>query len=247
MMRGRLSSWRFWLITLAALAGVAATFSLGRWQLSRAAQKEALHAAIEEKQTLPAIGLRDVLAAPDLQALLHRRVALRGTWLERYTVFLDNRQMNGKQGFFVVTPLQLEGSPAVVLVQRGWAQRDFEDRTHLPAVDTPAGTVALEGRIAPPPAKLYQLSGAETGPIRQNLDLAEFGAETRLPLLGVSVLQTGAAGGGLERNWPEVSTGVERNYGYAFQWFGLCSLIAILYVWFQFIKPWLRRRPAHVD
>ena len=33
--------WRFWLVTLAAVASVAATASLGRWQLDRAAQKQA--------------------------------------------------------------------------------------------------------------------------------------------------------------------------------------------------------------
>ena len=38
---------RFWVVTLAALLTLAATVSLGRWQLSRAAQKEALQAEIE--------------------------------------------------------------------------------------------------------------------------------------------------------------------------------------------------------
>ena len=38
---------RFWLMTIAALVTVSSTISLGRWQLSRAAQKEALQAEID--------------------------------------------------------------------------------------------------------------------------------------------------------------------------------------------------------
>ncbi|RYF45716.1 MAG: SURF1 family protein, partial [Comamonadaceae bacterium] len=35
---------RFWTVTLMAIVAIAVTASLGRWQLSRAAQKEALQA-----------------------------------------------------------------------------------------------------------------------------------------------------------------------------------------------------------
>ena len=53
--------------------------------------------------------------------LLHRPVILHGHWLAAATVYLDNRQMNGRPGFYVLTPLQLDDRPEVVLVQRGWA------------------------------------------------------------------------------------------------------------------------------
>jgi hypothetical protein len=50
------------------------------------------------------------------------------------------------------------------------------------------------------------------------------------------VQQTGPASEGLLRDWPEASSGVDKNYGYAFQWFRtVASLIAILYVWFQVV------------
>jgi surfeit locus 1 family protein len=47
----------------------------------------------------------------------------------------------------------------------------------------------------------------------------------------------GAASEGLLREWPQAATGVEKHYGYAFQWFGLALLIALLYVWFQIVRP----------
>ena len=56
------------------------------------------------------------------------------------------------------------------------------------------------------------------------------------------VLQTGAPSEGLRRDWPEPTTGVDKHYGYAFQWFGLCALIALLFLWFQVVRPFYRSR-----
>lgn len=240
----------FWLVLLAALAGMAATASLGRWQLSRAAEKEALQARIDERMRQPALDGRTLLAPASTeaqQALVHRAVQLQGQWLPEHTVYLDNRQMQGRPGFFVLTPLQLAGEPgAVVLVQRGWAPRNFQDRMQLPPVQTPAGPVQVTGRVAAPPSRLYEFEGGDSAKgssrIRQNLDLAAFGAETGLALAPLTVLQTGAAGEGLLRDWPVIGAGVDKHYGYAFQWFGLCGLIALLYVWFQIVRRFVRPR-----
>lgn len=230
-----------WLVALAAAAGVALTLGLGWWQWGRAQQKIALHDAIAQRATLPAVDGAELAAGREAGSLLHRRVVLRGRWAGQRTVFLDNRQMNGRQGFYVVTPLLLD-TGAAVLVQRGWAPRDFRERAKMPEVQTPSGLVTLEGRVALSPAKLYAFDPAEQGAIRQNLDVAQFRAETRLPLLDLSVQQTGPASEGLQREWPQVASGAGKNYGYAFQWWALSGLIAVLYVWFQFVAP--RRKPA---
>jgi surfeit locus 1 family protein len=234
---------RFWLVTLAALLGVTATLALGAWQLGRAHDKLALQAAIEQRKGMAPMPQQALLAASAPGELLHRPVILRGTWVAKHTVFLDNRQMRGKPGFYVVTPLKLEGSDRALLVERGWVQRNFVEREKLPAIDTPSGPVELRGRMAPPPAKLYEFAGAAPGPIRQNLDLAQFRAETGLALLELAVQQTGAPSEGLLRDWAEAASGVEKHYGYTFQWWALSGLIAILYAWFQFIAP--RRRASH--
>ncbi|SFQ00656.1 SURF1 family protein [Variovorax sp. 770b2] len=257
---------RFWLITIAAILTVAATVSLGRWQLSRAAQKEALQASIDAQKQKPALDQAEFLALEMATDSLHRPVRLRGLWLTPQTVYLDNRQMHGVPGFYVLTPFALEGTEQTVMVQRGWVQRNFVDRTKLGAVDTPAGIVEVTGLIEPPPSHLLELgtpaaaapasapAPAASAPlqapaaegsssIRQNLDLEAFRAETKLPLrTDVSLQQTGPASEGLQRDWPAPALGLERHYGYAFQWFGLSALVVILYVWFQFITPFRRSR-----
>lgn len=231
-----------------AAVGVAITFSLGMWQLGRAAEKTALQDAKQQQSDQVVLDGRTLGTARDepqqRQALIHRRMLLRGQWLAEHTVFLENRQMNGKPGFFVMTPLKLEGTGAVVLVQRGWAQRSFTDRTALPVLQTPAGLVEVQGHLAPWPSRLYDFGGAETGPIRQNLKLTPYRQETGLSVLEISLLQSGTASEGLLREWPLVASGVAKHHGYAFQWFGLSGLIALLYVWFQIVQPRRQKRPA---
>lgn len=235
---------RFWIVTLATAVTMALTGALGVWQLGRASQKQALQDQIEQRSALPAWTERDVLGASDPTVGLYRTVKLSGQWVAQTNLFLDNRQMDGRVGFFLVTPLRLAGSDRVILVQRGWVPRDFTDRSRVPEVLTPQGPIHIEGRLAPAPGKLFELGEAGSGPIRQNVDIAALSQETGLALMNVSVLQTGNTTDGLQRNWPRISSGVYKHHGYAFQWFGLCALAGMLYVWFQWISP-RRKRTSH--
>jgi surfeit locus 1 family protein len=235
---------RFWIVTLATLVTMGGTGALGLWQIGRAQQKLDLQARIEAQAQLPSWRETELLASADPLSAVHRPVQLRGEWVSQASVFLDNRQMNARPGFFLVTPLRLKDSNRSVLVQRGWVPRDFTDRSRLPRIETPSGEVDVVGRLAPPPGQLYQIGPVSAGPIRQNIELAAFAQESGLDLLTVSVLQTEGPAEGLMREWPVAALGVDRNHGYAFQWFGLCALAGFLYVWFQFIAP-RRKRLLH--
>ncbi len=228
-------------VLLATVVGVAVALKLGFWQLDRAAQKVAIQTQVDSRRTLaPLDGAGLARSAEAAVAQHYRRATLRGRWLADRTVFLDNRQMNGVPGFYVVTPLQLDGQAEAVLVQRGWVARNFLDRSVLPALSTPSGLREVEGLIAPPPSRLFEFSAAASGPIRQNLDLDAYARETRTELLPLSLLQSDSpstAGDGLLRQWPLPALEVHKNYGYAFQWFALGALMAGLYVWFQLIRP----------
>jgi surfeit locus 1 family protein len=236
---------RLVIVAIATIVGVAATARLGAWQLSRAAEKIALQTALDTRGHLAPLSNADLAhEAGQADAQHYRPAVLRGQWVPGHTVFLENRQMNGRPGFFVVTPLRLDGRSDAVLVQRGWAPRDIRDRTLLPHIDEPAGTIEVHGLIAPPPSRLFEFSGAQGGAIRQNLDLAAFSAEIHLPLAPVSVQQNDSAataGDALLRQWPHPAVDVHKHYGYAFQWFAMSALMAGLYVWFQLVRPRFRR------
>ena len=232
-------------ILVATLVSVAIAGNLGVWQLRRAALKIALEEMLESRTKLPMLSAVELARTGEDAASQHYRpVRLKGRWLSRHNVFLENRQMGGRVGFLVVTPLQLDGRPEAVLVQRGWVPRDLRDRTALPPIETPAGLVEVVGQIAPPPARLYEFVSSTAGLIRQNLDVDEFAREAGLTLVPTSVLQaesSSTAGDGLRRVWPRPAVDVQKHYGYAFQWFALGALMAGLYVWFQLVRPRLRR------
>lgn len=244
-----------WIVLVAAVAAAALTARLGVWQLDRAEEKLARQARIDARDRAPVLALDGLPARgrsdPELE---FRRAVLEGRWLARHTVFLDNRQMGGRPGFFVVTPLLLSDGSAV-LVQRGWAPRNFQDRTAVPDVPTPEQIpLRLLVRVAPPPAKLLALGEAGGGRIRQNLDPEGFSREIGVPLRSWSAWQLdvartladppATADDGLRRDWPPPATDVSKHHGYAFQWFSLSALIIGLYVWFQLIQP-RRRAAAH--
>ena len=236
-------------VTMATVLGVALTVCLGVWQLSRGHEKEALHAAIMARQAQPALDTAAVLKDRSVFTQLHQGVRLDGRWLSQHTVYLENRPMQGRSGFIVLTPLQLDGG-TTVLVQRGWIPRHQQDRTLLAPVDTPQGLVQVTGRIASGPSEVMGLgetsskTTAQTAgqsPIRQNLKLAEFSNEIGVSLVG-TVLQTDSDADGLQRNWSEITTGVEKHWGYAFQWFALAVVQVMLYFWYQWIKPYRHAR-----
>lgn len=245
-------------VLVAALLGAAITARLGWWQLDRAHQKLALQARMLSRAELPPLPLQELVRGADVASAgateqHYRLIALRGRWMPEHTVYLDNRQMNARQGFFVITPLLMADGGAV-LVQRGWSPRSFTDRTQLAPLATPVGEVVLLGRIAPPPAKLFEFKGADNGRIRQNLDLPAYAHEIGVALRPVSVQQTLAAlpadptasapflRDDLLRQWAAPTVDVSKHRGYALQWFALCALIAGLTLWFQLARPFFVTR-----
>jgi surfeit locus 1 family protein len=235
------------LVLVAALLAAAGMARLGWWQLDRAAQKIGLQQLQQSRRALPPLAEAELARDPaGAQAQAQRLVVLQGRWLPERTVYLENRQHLGQPGFYAVTPLLL-GDGSVLLVQRGWLPRDLMDRTRIVAAPPPAGTVRIEGRIAPALARLYEFAGAASGAIRQNLDLDAYAHETGLPLRPLALVQEDGVAppaDGLIRQWPQPAADVQKHYGYAFQWFALSALVLGLYVWFQLVRPARARRPS---
>ena len=234
---------------LAALAVAALTARLGWWQLDRAAQKQRQQQALDSRAALPPLTQAELARGADAVAdQAHRLTTLRGQWLNPFSVYLENRPMAGRTGFYLVTPLALDDGTAV-LVQRGWVPRDLMDRSRVPAPPAVTSNAPIYGRLAPALARLYEFDSTATGLIRQNLDVGSYARETGLTLRPWVLVQlevatggsaTTASADGLLRQWPASDTGLHKHHGYAFQWFSLSALTLILYVWFQVLRP--RRR-----
>jgi surfeit locus 1 family protein len=230
-------TWFGILLVTMVVSGI--TARLGFWQLGRAQTKEALNAITESRKLEPALRNDDWTSRPTPDNWLQRSIDVEGQWLEQYTVYLDNRSMKSQTGFYVLTPFQLPNGP-VLLVQRGWVARDRTRSDVLPPLQTPQGQLRIQGKLVPSPSKLMELGASAQVKqgfqvIRQNIDFAEFGLETKLPLVA-TVQQTNPAADGLVREWPQSISGADKNRGYAFQWFALSALALVLFAWFQVWK-----------
>jgi surfeit locus 1 family protein len=217
---------RFWPL-LAAILGIAAAISLGIWQLGRAAEKREAKIRFETLSAQPPIHVSGAeLSTADLEL---RRVEARGVFDPRYTVFIDNRIHRGVPGYHVVTPLRLEGGNRYVLVNRGWVART-PTRAELPPVSTPQNTVTVQGIAIVPRLRTLELSrDVMEGPIWQNLTIERYRAARPIAIQSFLIRQESDAQDGLVREWEAPDFGIDKHYGYAFQWFALAATILVFY------------------
>ena len=214
-------------VTAATVAMVALTVALGNWQERRVGEKNALAAQFEQRMAAPVLALP--AAAADAASLQFHRLAARGEYAPALSFFLDNKVLDGVPGYFVITPLKLEGGAEYVLVNRGWAAAGPR-RDVLPELATPAGPQVVEGIATVPTKRFLQLGAEVPGRVRENLLIDALAAEWRIPLQPIVLQQTSGAADGLVRRWERPDNGSERNRSYALQWYSFAALAAFLYV-----------------
>ena len=230
--RFRLTLWP----TLATLIVFPVLLGLGWWQLERADFKQAQEARAEaEDARAPVVlgtGLREQAAQPE--AWSHRRVRAAGQYLPRHFL-LDNRTRRGVAGFHVLTPFALDDAHVFgVMVNRGWIPLG-PDRSHLPEISTPAGTLEVRGRSRVP-GKAFLLGEAgyrgDLWPrVVQSIELAKMEAALGIDLLPFVVEQSPTDPHGFEREWRAYGgLSPRRHRGYAFQWFALAATLLVIYV-----------------
>jgi surfeit locus 1 family protein len=222
MLRGYSFRPRGWTLVIAALA-CAAFIALGNWQSRRADEKRALAMQFEEALRANPIALPPQRVEPN--DVVHRRVEARGVFVPERTVLLANRLRHARTGYEVVTPLRLGDSAWHVLVERGWLRASATGAP--PQVRTPAGVQRIDG-IALERLPRALEAGATSGPVRQNVDIASYAAETGLELEPFVIEQHSSADDGLERDWPRVDLGVQMHESYALQWYTFAALTIVI-------------------
>jgi len=234
--------------TLAALlllgVAVAILASLGAWQLRRADERRAILATIQAGRSQAPLMLTPATAPGELNAW--RPAQANGQWLDQYSVLLDNRNQDGKPGYWLATPLLLDPARhSAVLVLRGWLPRarPGQPMPALPA--TPGGPRSVTGELSPRVPRLFELwsfGGAGQGrlpatlpldggavPQVQNLELPAYAQATGLALLPAVLMQT-RGDDALVRDWPQPSVDYNQNQGYALQWFSFAAIAAIAWL-----------------
>lgn len=167
--------------------------------------------------------------------LLDRAAIARGRWRAEKTLFLDNKIYRSRPGYHVLTPLQLSGSQVVVLVNRGWIAAP-RLRSELPSVPTATGEVEVSGVTRSFETRIFELQETPPqGSVWQHVREADFSRISGLDALPVILLQTGADGDGLLRDWGSAENPATRHYGYMVMWLSF-ALLAAAYGYFAWRK-----------
>jgi surfeit locus 1 family protein len=226
-----ISGWRFtprlW-STVVAVVVIAVMVQLGNWQLSRAREKESRQEKLDALSRQPAVSLPpEPVKLEDFQ---YRKTEVHGTYLSEDTIYLDNKIYRGAAGYHIITPLKIGASTMYVLINRGWVAAE-RDRSKLPDVPVPSGTVVVSGLATTATQKTLELSKElVSGQVWENLDLERFRNMTGLQLQPVMILQQNDAKDGLVREWARPDLGMGKNLGYAFQWFAMALAVLIIYL-----------------
>ncbi|CAB3662751.1 SURF1 family protein [Achromobacter pestifer] len=251
--------------TVAALLllGIAVVIlvSLGQWQLRRSDERRAILAAIEAGRKQAPLMLTP--ATPSDSMTPWRVAQASGAWLPQFSVLLDNRNHDGRPGYWLATPLLLDASSRqAVLVLRGWLPRVIQGQGEPKLPAPPEGMQVVTGELSdrvPRMFELWSLGGQDQSalpktlpvaggavPQVQNLPIAEYARATGLNLLPVVLSQADqGANDGLVRDWPQPSVDFQKNTSYAVQWFafGLIAAIAWLVVLGGAIRRMRQRAP----
>jgi surfeit locus 1 family protein len=211
---------------------------LGRWQLQRGAQKQAMldaaNAVLAGKRALPLS-----------EAQAHDRrsydwVSAHGRFAPAPILLLDNQRRGEAVGVHVLAVLRPREGRAQ-LVDLGWLP--VPGNRVMPEPALPAGEVAVSGLLSPPPGAGLALGPSFT-PIEPQgraprwlltrVDVAALSRELKLPLAERLLRLDPALPMGYARDLELLPNTLppERHRGYALQWFGLAfaTFVAALFV-----------------
>ncbi|WP_180125819.1 SURF1 family protein [Rhodoferax sp. BLA1] len=206
------------------LALIAACLGMARLQWWRA---ETRGATFEHQQaSVHQLPISLNAAGRDADVPSWHPVAAQGVWLPDSIIYLDNKIYQQRVGYQVLTALQLDGSPLVVLVNRGWVAAP-RLRSDLPVVATPSGQVSLVGFARKYEEKVFEFGQPEPeGSVWQHVREPDYRQRSGLDVLPFIVLQSdgspaGLMADGLVRDWRDVRSPDNpawRHIGYAIMW-----------------------------
>ena len=225
-----------WAFALLLVAGFSA---LGRWQLSRGDEKQAMLDAagtvLHDRRARP------LSEAQGRDARGYDWVSAHGQLLPSPVLLLDNQRRGDAVGVRVLGVLRpREGR--LQLVDLGWLPVPGDRR--MPEPTLPQGELSLSGLLAPPPGAGIALGppatplspkGREARWLLTRLDPEALAAQLELPALDARLLRLDPAlpiGYARDLELLPNTLPPERHRGYALQWFGLAfaTFAAALFV-----------------
>ena len=217
-----------WFTSALTVVLLAVLLSLGRWQLHRADQKQALFDAFAagSAETLPV----------ESAVNRYQHVEAQGHYDPDHQVLIDNMiSTDGRAGYYVITPFELAAG-RWLLVNRGWIP--VGERAQLPAIPVPSAPRHIRGRVDHLPQPGIQMGQAQPlsppFPIRASFPAlaaikTALGSRNWLGNAEVLLLDRDQTDGYL-REWAAPGFPPMRHIAYAVQWFGLALTLFVIYI-----------------
>ncbi len=224
-----------WLPTLAFLVMLPFLISLGFWQLSRAHEKEAILAALQDSTHHTPLSLTQALQHPERYH--YYGIAIQGHFLPNTDALLMHQMQAQDVGYHVLTLFQPETGGKPVWVDRGFLSVRHKNEIPSP----PTQPLLIRGIIDLPEPDRFILGENVLFPSQrplemQRVDVDELEKLMGKPALPITVLLETDVQDGLTRDWEIVVMPPEKHVGYAVQWFAMALCLAVIYLILMFKK-----------
>ncbi len=228
--------------TALGLVAIVVCVLLGSWQLGRFEDRLGTHrasAAAPGTAGGPAAPLGSVLDGPQARVgsdTVGREVTATGDYDAGRQLLVPGRAVDGRTGYYVLTPLRTADGRAVAVV-RGWATG-----TPGAAPPPPAGTVSVTGRLQAPE------NAGSGGAVAGGLPAGQLGTISPATLVNVLpypvydgwVAADDAPGGltAVPTVQPQGGDGLSlrafQNLGYTLEWFVFAGFV--VFMWFRLVR-----------
>ena len=217
-----------WLPLMVGTVLVVFLAGLGGWQLNRGMDKRADRALFDAET-----GFTAWKHGTEIRP--YQRLKATGGYDGIRQFLLENIIVNGRNGYYVVTPLAGRPEEPLLLVNRGWIEKG-ETPPDAASLAVPKTRVTVRGRAGSLPRAGYKMGDA----IRPSGDWPRFavypsfdevaaalGTETEAFVL----LMDEQESHGFIRDWQPAGFGPDKHFGYALQWFAMAAVLMALIVW----------------
>ncbi len=231
-----LFSRRWWWKTLIVLLALAVMAGLGVWQLDRLEQRRAIN---QQRRAALSAAPFELTGAPlplSPTELRYRQAVARGAFDSERQVAIQNQNLDGQPGVYLVTPLQIAGSEKAVLVNRGWVPARAADpatwRLFDEQADGPLLGILQPTRRRPNGTVSDIPEDAVSGWFRLDIDAIGQTLPYELAPVALQLLpEDGHDPTSLPRRIePDITFNEGNHFSYALQWFFFAVIAAVVYI-----------------
>ena len=203
-------------------------FSLGIWQIERGQAKTQIMSEFENKLTKDPFYL-------NAESKKWDRVYVSGKWENKKQLLIDNVIHQGIAGYKVLTPLRINETNKLILIDRGWIkQNKFRDQ--LPDIQIPEDFESVIGTLEQPELGLVlsdELISNNWPKISQTKNVEVISKAYTEEIFPMILLADPLLKNSLEyiKITPTNMTPI-KHYGYSSQWFLMFIVLCFMYIWY---------------